>query len=176
MRPSLRDSSSTSRAFISLDSSLVWARSSHPWHLEPESASYVTQNAVPQSELGVATSSATFFRSIGGSFGTAIFGAIYANVLVGNLHRHLAKFGSLSLNVPSTLTPSALRAVSPAIRDGVTSAIGQSLNTVFLVSVPIAAVAFILTWWLPAQKLRGAQDEAAADTRPSALSLEEGAA
>ncbi len=49
----------------------------------------IVQNAVPHSELGVATSGATFFRSIGGSFGTAIFGAIFANVLVGNLASHL---------------------------------------------------------------------------------------
>ncbi len=49
----------------------------------------VVQNAVPYSELGVATSGATFFRSIGGSFGAAIFGAIFSNVLVGNLARHL---------------------------------------------------------------------------------------
>ena len=49
----------------------------------------IVQNSVPHSELGVATSGATFFRSIGGSFGTAIFGAIFANVLVGNLARHL---------------------------------------------------------------------------------------
>ena len=41
----------------------------------------IVQNAVPYSELGVATSGATFFRSIGGSFGTAIFGAIFSNVL-----------------------------------------------------------------------------------------------
>ncbi|MGH7641675.1 MAG: MDR family MFS transporter, partial [Candidatus Dormibacteria bacterium] len=50
----------------------------------------VVQNAVPHSELGVATSGATFFRSIGGSFGTAIFGAIFANVLQGNLAHYLA--------------------------------------------------------------------------------------
>src|ERR1700728_14409 len=49
----------------------------------------ITQNSVPYSELGVATSGATFFRSIGGSFGTAIFGAIFSNVLVGNLATHL---------------------------------------------------------------------------------------
>jgi hypothetical protein len=49
----------------------------------------IVQNAVPHSELGVATSGATFFRSIGGSFGTAIFGAIFSNVLIGNLARHL---------------------------------------------------------------------------------------
>ncbi len=39
------------------------------------------QNAVSYEDLGVATSGATFFRMIGGSFGTAVFGAIYANVL-----------------------------------------------------------------------------------------------
>ena len=49
----------------------------------------IVQNAVPYSELGVATSGATFFRSIGGSFGAAIFGAIFSNVLVGNLVKHL---------------------------------------------------------------------------------------
>ena len=43
------------------------------------------QNAVPYEDLGVATSSATFFRMIGGSFGTAVFGAIFANVLRGKV-------------------------------------------------------------------------------------------
>src|SRR3984957_6811418 len=49
----------------------------------------IVQNGVPHSELGVATSGATFFRSIGGSFGTADFGAIFSNLLVGNLANHL---------------------------------------------------------------------------------------
>ena len=39
------------------------------------------QNAVPYEELGTATSGNTFFRMIGGCFGTAIFGAIYANLV-----------------------------------------------------------------------------------------------
>ena len=43
------------------------------------------QNAVPYSQLGVATSSATLFRSIGGSLGTAILGAIFANRLADEL-------------------------------------------------------------------------------------------
>ena len=49
------------------------------------------QNAVPYSELGVATSSATLFRSIGGSLGTAILGAIFANRLAGELAAKLPK-------------------------------------------------------------------------------------
>jgi len=39
------------------------------------------QNAVHPRDLGTATSASTFFRSIGGSFGVAIFGAIFANRL-----------------------------------------------------------------------------------------------
>ena len=43
------------------------------------------QNAVSYADLGAATAGATFFRSIGGSFGTAIFGAVFSNVLAGDL-------------------------------------------------------------------------------------------
>ena len=70
----------------------------------------IVQNAVPYSELGVATSGATFFRSIGGSFGTAIFGAIFSNVLVGNL---------VSAPRPREAAARAFRApsVTPAILD-----------------------------------------------------------
>src|SRR5207302_3050325 len=52
------------------------------------------QNAVDYEDLGTATSGVTFFRSIGGSFGVAVFGAIFANVLVGNLRHSL---GGVSL-------------------------------------------------------------------------------
>ena len=51
------------------------------------------QNAVSYEELGTATSGVTFFRSIGGSFGTAVFGAIFANVLLGNLATQLRVLG-----------------------------------------------------------------------------------
>ncbi len=43
------------------------------------------QNAVPYEQLGTATSGATFFRSIGGCFGTAVFGAIFSNLLATNV-------------------------------------------------------------------------------------------
>ena len=48
------------------------------------------QNVVPYEDLGAATSGATFFRSIGGSFGTAVFGAIFSAQLGGNLRHYLA--------------------------------------------------------------------------------------
>lgn len=59
----------------------------------------IVQNAVPYKDLGVATSGATFFRSIGASFGVAIFGTIFANRLddkLGEAYRGAAASGGLA--------------------------------------------------------------------------------
>lgn len=50
----------------------------------------VVQNAVTYEDLGVATSGATFFRSIGASFGVAVFGTIFTNRLTDKLAAALA--------------------------------------------------------------------------------------
>ena len=65
------------------------------------------QNAVSYQDLGVATSSATFFRMIGGSFGTAVFGAIYAIVLNHTIAPTLAKVPASVLRNfnPQTINP-----------------------------------------------------------------------
>jgi EmrB/QacA subfamily drug resistance transporter len=111
-----------------------------------------TQNAVPQSDLGAATSGVTFFRSIGGSFGTAIFGAIFSNQLVGDLARNLAAShtsASVSSSKLASLTPKILNSFTPPLRHSITTAYSSSLDVVFRVSVPVALVAFGLALLLP---------------------------
>jgi DNA-binding MarR family transcriptional regulator len=111
------------------------------------------QNAVDYRNLGAATSDATFFRSIGGSFGTAVFGAIFSNQLAGHL-------SSLASTLPPGVKLSAaegvasLRLLPPAVQAEVIHAYALSLSTVFLVAVPIAALAFVLSWLLPEARLR----------------------
>ncbi len=113
------------------------------------------QNAVPHRDLGVATSGATFFRSIGGSFGTAIFGAIFANVLTGNLSRSLS-----GVRLPpgfsgaAGASPAALAALPPAVHHGYVEAVTRSLHPVFLWAVPFAALGFAVTWLLKEVPLR----------------------
>ena len=51
----------------------------------------IAQNSVEQQDLGVASSAATFFRSIGGSFGVALFGAIFVRQLQGRPRRGSAR-------------------------------------------------------------------------------------
>jgi DNA-binding MarR family transcriptional regulator len=112
------------------------------------------QNAVSYEELGTATSSVTFFRMIGGSFGTAVFGAIFANVLTGNLLRYLH-----GIKLPPNLSaqidnPSLIARATPAVHLGISQAIAHSVDKVFLIGVPIAFMAFLLSWLLPEVELR----------------------
>jgi EmrB/QacA subfamily drug resistance transporter len=127
----------------------------------------IVQNGVPHSEIGVATAGATFFRSIGGAFGTAIFGAIFSNVLVGNLASHLhgitlpKGFGSAGV------TPAMLDLLPAAVRHGFVDGYAESIQTVFLVAAPIAALAFLATWLIPQVELRK-WSHAAAETKTEA--------
>ena len=128
------------------------------------------QNAVPYQQLGVATSGATFFRSMGGSFGTAVFGAIYANLLVGNLERHLGGVKLPASASASSIDPGTLAKLPPHVHAAVVDAVAQTIDRVFLIAVPIAFVAFLLTFLLPEIELRksvrGGMDAAEAVPMP----------
>ena len=126
----------------------------------------IVQNGVPHSELGVATSGATFFRSIGGSFGTAIFGAIFSNVLVGNLARHLHGVSLPAGFSAADVTPAALNHLPAAVHAGFVAGYAESIQTVFLIAVPIAVVAFIASWLIPQVELK----QWAAPAAPAAAS------
>ncbi len=112
------------------------------------------QNAVPYEELGAATSGNTFFRMIGGCFGTAVFGAIYANLVQRNILSalHLSKIpAGFDLNAEN---PSAIFHLPLAVQAGVIAGIAHTIQTIFLIGVPISFVAFLLTWTLPELELR----------------------
>jgi EmrB/QacA subfamily drug resistance transporter len=139
----------------------------------------IVQNGVPHSELGVATSGATFFRSIGGSFGTAIFGAIFANVLVGNLASHLHGISLPAGFSSADVTPATLGKLPAAVHQGFVAGYAESIQTVFLVAVPIAALAFLATWLIPQVELKQWAAPAAApaaDAKPSAVTDTQAAA
>jgi EmrB/QacA subfamily drug resistance transporter len=112
------------------------------------------QNAVPYEDLGAATSGATFFRSMGGSFGTAVFGAIFANLLGGNLRHYLHGITLPRGASGASVNPQALAKLPADALHGFELAYAHSLQVVFLVAVPIAFVAFLLTWLLPEIRLR----------------------
>ncbi|WP_330176047.1 MFS transporter [Streptomyces sp. NBC_01498] len=117
----------------------------------------VVQNAVRYEDLGVATSGATFFRSIGASFGVAIFGTIFAGLLRNKLTDSLAGQPLPPGVGPGQLAadPRSVGTLPPAIRSGVLDAYATSITDVFLYAVPVVLLAFVTSWFLKEDKLRG---------------------
>ncbi|MHB8438980.1 MAG: MFS transporter [Acidimicrobiales bacterium] len=114
------------------------------------------QNAVPYEQLGTATSGVTFFRMIGGSFGTAVFGAVFANLLVTNVV-HALHLGSVPPGLRSSLSaadPVSLSRLPAVIHAGVVAGMVHTIQTVFLIGLPFAVIAFGLSWLLPEVELR----------------------
>ncbi|MFG1953173.1 MDR family MFS transporter [Micromonospora sp. NPDC048830] len=131
------------------------------------------QNAVDPRDLGAGTSSATFFRSLGGSFGVAILGAVLSSQLTHQLADRLpgaiaqlppdqraavaARGGTnISINEPSTIL-----ALPGPVRAAVQAAFVDSLHLVFLTTGLIAVVAVLVTLALPNERLRGAGPQGA---------------
>jgi hypothetical protein len=123
------------------------------------------QNAVPRPEMGVATASSIFFRSIGGSFGVAIFGAIFANRLAYWLPRELPASAHLSPAQANALLHSKLatiEALPHPIHQGLIDAFSNSLHTVFLWAVPVGLLAFVASLFLREVPLRDSGGESLA--------------
>jgi hypothetical protein len=113
------------------------------------------QNAVDYKDLGAATSGATFFRSIGGSFGTSVFGAIFSGVLVGDIAAGLHGVPLPSgISASAGASPAVLAHLPAAIRDGFIAGYAQALHTVFLYATPLAALGFVLSLFLKEVPLR----------------------
>jgi hypothetical protein len=113
----------------------------------------VVQNDAQPEDIGVATSTATFFRSVGGSFGVAIFGAIFAARLASQIKQLPASVaGHLSGGVH--LTPQQAKHLSPAVHADFLQAFAHSLHGVFLWGMLLAIVPFGLAWLLREVPLR----------------------
>ncbi|MFB7212581.1 MDR family MFS transporter [Streptomyces sp. NPDC056255] len=116
------------------------------------------QNTVDYADLGTATSGVTFFRTLGSSFGTAVFGTIYANALKPNLTDGVAAAARAGGD-PATLakaaqSPAGLHGLPPAQSAPLAQAYADTLHTVFLWTVPVAVLGFLVALFLKQVKLR----------------------
>jgi EmrB/QacA subfamily drug resistance transporter len=114
----------------------------------------VVQNAVDYKDLGVATSGATLFRSIGGSVGTAVLGSIFSNRLASELASTLPRSAGGSLGTGASLNTAALRKLPAPVHHAYLTAFTNALSTVFIVAACVAAVAFLLSWAIQQRPLR----------------------
>ncbi|MEU1570835.1 MFS transporter [Streptomyces collinus] len=117
----------------------------------------IVQNAVPYEDLGVATSGATFFRSIGASFGVAVFGTIFAGRLGEQLtdaFRGATLPPGVSVDALEA-DPRGIAALPPGLRPPALHAYAVSITDVFLYAAPVVLLGFVLAWFLKEDRLRG---------------------
>jgi EmrB/QacA subfamily drug resistance transporter len=128
------------------------------------------QNSVPYSQLGTATATATFFRTIGGAFGVAVLGAVFNAQLLSKL-RSTASPAVLKLLQGGTITanPAEIDRLPLAERTVVINAFSHSLQTVFVVAVPFALVAFAIAWLIKEIPLRTTAHVGTTQSEPMAF-------
>ncbi|HLX46968.1 MAG TPA: MDR family MFS transporter [Streptosporangiaceae bacterium] len=113
----------------------------------------IVQNSVNPQDMGVASSSRTFFQQIGGSIGVSVFGAIFARRLTEDL---TARLPGIHLNAAGgQLSPVVVNHLPPTIKHDVFSAISHAVQGVFIWAAPAAGLVFLLAWFVKEVPLRG---------------------
>jgi EmrB/QacA subfamily drug resistance transporter len=108
----------------------------------------VAQNSVALRDIGVASSSSTFFRTIGGSFGVSLFGALFSSRVTQTMTERLGVSGSKAIAGHAQLTPGMLTHLPTPVREAYDHAVADGVHSIFLwgavISVAGIAVAVFL--------------------------------
>jgi EmrB/QacA subfamily drug resistance transporter len=124
-----------------------------------------TQNAVRIENLGIATATIQFFRSMGGSLAVAALGTLLANRLATELQ---ARLGAAASRVDTDRLLGGGASVPGGLSGGVQSALADALHSVFVAAVPLGVIALVLALLLEERPLRTwtGNDAASAESEP----------
>ncbi|MEU9478807.1 MFS transporter [Streptomyces sp. NPDC048191] len=111
------------------------------------------QNSVRPADLGTATSANNYFRQIGGSVGAAVFGTLFAGRLTDALRRELPPRAGVRLPDPESITPQAVHALPPALRDAYIRAYADAMPRIFLYLVPVLVLGLLIAFFLKEKPL-----------------------
>ncbi|WP_371480880.1 DHA2 family efflux MFS transporter permease subunit [Kitasatospora sp. NBC_00315] len=131
----------------------------------------VSQNSVELKDMGVASSTATLFRTIGGSFGVALFGALFNNQVTSTMKERLAGHPEATgaHSDPGQLTPAALRKLPPLFQDAYHHAVANGMHTVFLWGAAASVISVVAALFLREVALRGGPREASENLEVAAV-------
>jgi len=111
------------------------------------------QNSVDRANMGVASSTVTFSRSIGGSFGVALFGSVFTSRLLDGLAKRLPADDYARLAGDSgRLDPASMRALAEPLRQGYTASVAEATHALFVWAAPFGVLAFVLAFAVRATK------------------------
>lgn len=123
----------------------------------------IAQNSVEVKDIGVATSTSMLFRTVGGSFGVALFGSIFANRVQNEIASRLGgRAASLVSGSNGQMSPSQLDRLPAAAKDAYLHGVVSGVHSIFLWSALLAAVAFLASWVVKEVPLRKSNRPSAA--------------
>ena len=111
--------------------------------------SVVVQNAVEYKDIGVASTSSNFIRSVGSALGAAVFGAMFASRLSSGLQQRFPEVAAAGGFGDLTGRPEEIRAIEDtAMREGVLDAFVESLTLVYVVGAGVALAGVVVSLFL----------------------------
>ncbi|WP_181766611.1 MDR family MFS transporter [Streptomyces albidus (ex Kaewkla and Franco 2022)] len=131
----------------------------------------IAQNSVELKDMGVASSTTTLFRTIGGSFGVALMGTLFANRVRDTMTEQAGAAAGAGggSETPAQLDAASLERLPAAVREVYEHAVADGTHTVFLVAGATALIAFAASWFIKEVPLKGGEE---AGEKPSGPSLE----
>ncbi|GAQ54788.1 MDR family MFS transporter [Streptomyces acidiscabies] len=134
----------------------------------------VAQNSVEMKDMGVASSSATLFRTLGSSFGVAIMGALFNNRVQDVMSERAGALGSKVTEASAQLDAASLAKLPAAAREAYQYAVSSGSHSAFLLGAVIAVISLVAAVFVKEVPLRGAGGPAAEDgpAKPAAPVVE----
>ncbi|MFD9257550.1 MDR family MFS transporter, partial [Streptomyces sp. NPDC059538] len=115
----------------------------------------VAQNSVEMKDMGVASSSATLFRTLGGSFGVALMGSLFTTRVTDTMAERLGPEAAGAAG-SAQLDAASLAKLPEAVRDAYQHAVAAGTHSAFLLGAAIAVLGFAAAWFVKEVPLRGA--------------------
>lgn len=135
----------------------------------------VSQSAAPPMQIGVATSTTMFLRQCGGMIGVSIFGAMLLAKISESVGKMLpgvkVDIGEMQ-RMAMMASESGGSDLPPAMRNFVAGAISDAMSYIFLGSLVIVAVAFVVMLFIPVIPLRGRGPGANKEAAPVAATID----
>ncbi|MFF3861145.1 MDR family MFS transporter [Streptomyces sp. NPDC002209] len=122
----------------------------------------VAQNSVDMKDMGVASSSATLFRTLGGSFGVALMGSLFTSRVTDTMSERLGPQAARAAG-SAQLDAASLAKLPEAVRDAYQHAVAAGTHSAFLLGAVIAVLGFAAAWFVKEVPLRGAGPAQGAD-------------
>ncbi|MGW1768912.1 MDR family MFS transporter [Streptomyces sp. NPDC002073] len=116
----------------------------------------VAQNSVEMKDMGVASSSATLFRTLGGSFGVALMGSLFTTRVQDTMTERLGPAGAGAAGGSAQLDAASLAKLPEAVREAYQHAVAAGTHSAFLLGAAIAVLGFAAAWFVKEVPLRGA--------------------